>query len=262
MIGDSFVEASMLDPRDRPAAQLERALASSRPVYAMGAPGTALLDYAERIRFAHEKWGVRDFVILMERFDVRQSFCGSGNISGPCVERGTLAPSEQLQAPPGPLKRVLRHSALAQYVFRQIKLDPARLWSQIVNQARPETGPKPPATTGQPAAVSDETLRALAFVTDTFFKRIEPYRTGKLVVVLDSDRSRIYRGDDTADAARRQFIEKARAAGALVIDTEPLFREQMTRSELKLDVGPYDTHLNPLGLRIAMTAAARALMAQ
>ena len=260
LIGDSFVEASMLDPRDRPGARLQRAL-PARPVYAMGAPGTSLLDYAERIRFAHEKWGVKDFVILMERFDVQQSFCGSGNISGPCVERGTLAPSQQLQAPPGPVKQVLRHSALAQYVFGQIKLDPGRLWRQMVNQARPEAGPKSGATTSQPATVSDEKLRALAFVTDTFFKRIEPYRGGRLVIVLDSDRHAIYGGDSGTDRARNQFIEMARAAGAIVVDTAPLFREQMARAELKLDVGPYDSHLNPLGIRITMDAAARALMA-
>ena len=35
LIGDSYVEASMLDIADRPAAQLERQL-GTRPVYAMG----------------------------------------------------------------------------------------------------------------------------------------------------------------------------------------------------------------------------------
>ncbi|SFC66212.1 hypothetical protein SAMN05216344_12836 [Polaromonas sp. OV174] len=59
----------MLAAPDRPGAQLERAL-GTRPVSAMGNPGTALVDYAERIRFAHTHFGVRDFVVLMERGDV------------------------------------------------------------------------------------------------------------------------------------------------------------------------------------------------
>ena len=41
LIGDSYVEASMLPAADRPGAQLERWL-GPRPVYAMGAPGTAV----------------------------------------------------------------------------------------------------------------------------------------------------------------------------------------------------------------------------
>ena len=62
-----------------------------------------------------------------------------------------------------------------------------------------------------------------------------------------------------SDAARARFISQARAAGAIVIDTEPLFRAELARSPLKLDVGPYDGHFNALGVRIVMEAAADAL---
>jgi len=57
-------------------AQLEREL-SGRPVYTMGSPGSSLLDYAERMRFAHDRFGIVDFVLLVERGDVRQALCGS-----------------------------------------------------------------------------------------------------------------------------------------------------------------------------------------
>ncbi|MDO8450868.1 MAG: hypothetical protein Q7T10_18910 [Rhodoferax sp.] len=260
LIGDSFVEASMLAADDRPGQQLERGL-GDRPVFTMGGPGSALLDYAERIRLAQLRYGVRDFVLLMERGDVRQSLCGSGNIQGPCLDRMTLAPRTEIQAPPSAARRILRHSALAQYVFGQLKFDPDRLWRQAIAQSRPVAVPAP-ETTGwwaPQAALADMPSPGLDAVVTTFFARIEGKVAGKLVIVLDSDRTAMYRGQPTDDAARARFIAMARAAGAIVIDTEPLFRAQLARSPLKFDVGPYDGHLNALGVRIVTQAAAEAL---
>src|SRR5882672_9601140 len=103
LIGDSFVEASSLAEDERLGAQLEREL-SGRPVYTMGSPGSSLLDYAERMRFAHDRFGIVDFVLLVERGDVRQALCGSNNIQGPCLDPRTLAPRiETTVFPSGPL---------------------------------------------------------------------------------------------------------------------------------------------------------------
>jgi hypothetical protein len=265
LIGDSFVEASMLDARDRPGAQLERALGGSRAVYAMGSPGSSLLDYAERIRFAHERFGVRDFVLLMERGDVQQSLCGSGNSHGPCLDEKTFAPRIELHAPAGAAKRLLRHSALAQYLMSQLKIAPQRLWRQAVLQARPAATPlarhAPEATTAAAAMPDMSVAPAIDAVTRRFFARIAPYRaaSGRLVVVLDSDRRRIAAGIDPADAERERFMALARAAGAIVVDTRPAFVEQMRHSPLRLEVGPYDGHFNALAVGIIARLAADAL---
>lgn len=261
LIGDSFVEASMLNADDRPGQQLERALANGRPVFTMGAPGSALLDYAERIRFAQSRYGVRDFVLLMERGDVRQSLCGSGNIHGPCLDPQTLAPRTELRPPPDAIKRILRHSALAQYVFGQLKFDPHRLWQQAIAQSRP-VSPSPMTDAGAPKAQSklpDLLPAAQEAVVSTFFNRIEGMVAGKLVIVLDSDRAAIYRGQAAADSVRAQFISLARSHGAIVVDTETIFRAQFARSPLKLDVSPSDSHFNALGVQLVAQAAAEAL---
>ncbi|WP_169261496.1 hypothetical protein [Aromatoleum diolicum] len=258
LVGDSYVEASMLAAADRPGAQLERSL-GDRPVYAMGGPGSALLDYAERIRLAHEQYGVRDFVVLMERGDVRQSLCGSGNIHGPCLDRQSLQPRTETQAAPGLAKRILRHSAFAQYLFSQLKFSPERLWRQIVMQSGP-VAPTKPAVAGGMAnraglARADAPVREVDAVAEAFFSRIKPYVSGKLVIVIDSDRAGPNTGMPVPDADRARFISLARAAGALVIDTEPVFREHFARYPLKLEVGPYDGHMNALAVRLAMQAA-------
>jgi hypothetical protein len=120
LVGDSYVESSMLDAALRPGKQLEGELGGSRTVFAMGSPGTALLDYAQRVRFASERFGITDFVIWLERGDARQALCGSGNVHSRCLDRQTLAPRIERMPPPSAAKRALRHVALAQYFAGQL----------------------------------------------------------------------------------------------------------------------------------------------
>lgn len=263
LVGDSYVEASMLAAGDRPGVRLERALQGRRPVYAMGSPGTALLDYAERIRWAHESFGVRDVVVLMEPGDVRQSLCGSGNVHSECLDPKTLAPRSQTQPPPSTAKRWLRRSALAQYLFSQLKLSPDKLWEQAKEQSRPaqghDVGKAPPPVPRRAVAPAD--LALVETVAAEFFSRVKPHVPGRLVLVVDGPRAAIARGEDRPDEERRHFIALARRAGAVVVDGNDLYRAHFQRSTLSLNVGPYDGHLNPLGVRLLTEAAAQALQA-
>jgi hypothetical protein len=254
LVGDSYVEASMLPMVQRPAAQLEQALGGQRRVYALGGPGSSLLDYAERIRLAHERWGVRDFVVLLERGDVRQALCGSGNVHARCLERRTLAPRTELQPPVSTLKRWLRHSALMQYVNSQLKVDFRRLPAQ----AFPELVPAPPGG-GEPVWPPGGPQALAEAVAHHFFERIGPHVSGRLVLVMDSDRRRLERGEKPDFPERAHFIRLARAAGATVVDAEPMLRQHYASSKLTLNVGPYDGHLNVLGVKLLTQAAAVAL---
>jgi hypothetical protein len=261
LVGDSYVEASMLPAADRPGAQLERAL-GGRPVYAMGSPGTALLDYAERIRWAHEAFGVRDAVVFMEAGDVRQSLCGSGNVNSECLDAKTFAPRSEPLPPPSTAKRWLRRSALAQYLFSQLKLSPDRLWEQARQQSRPaqghDVGAAASAAPRRTAAPAD--LALVDKVAAEFFNRVRPHVPGRLILVVDAPRAAIARGEDPPDAERQHFIALARQAGAQVIDGADLYRAHFRQSGLSLNVGPYDGHLNPLGVRLLTAAAAEALL--
>lgn len=261
LVGDSYVEASMLPAADRPGAQLERAL-GGRPVYAMGSPGTALLDYAERIRWAHEAFGVRDAVVFMEAGDVRQSLCGSGNVNSECLDAKTFAPRSEPLPPPSTAKRWLRRSALAQYLFSQLKLSPDRLWEQARQQSRPAQGHDVGVASTTPrrtAAPAD--LALVDKVAAEFFNRVHPHVPGRLVLVVDAPRAAIARGEDPPDAERQHFITLARQAGAQVVDGADLYRAHFRQSSLSLNVGPYDGHLNSLGVRLLTNSAAEALAA-
>lgn len=264
LVGDSYVEASMLPLADRPAAQLERALGGGRQVYALGGPGSSLLDYAERVQWAYTTLGIRSFVVLMQPEDASQVVCGSGNIHARCLLPGTLEPVIRRQPPSGWLKNVLRQSALAQYLNTQLKLKPAKLaeprfWrtgapaeKKPAPAARPSGERVPPAP--ELVAIMD---RALAL----YFQQTEPLQGARTVFVIDMNRSNLKPGVNVADEGVH-VAQRLRERAQVVVQGEPLYRAHQQRSTLRLDMGPHDQHLNRIGVGLLMEAAAVAMQSK
>lgn len=263
LIGDSYVEASMLDAVDRPGAQLQR-LVPERNVYPMGGPGSSLLDYAQRIRWASQTLQVQDFVLVLEQFDARQSLCGSGNVHSRCLDPRTLAPRIERVASPSLAKRVLRHSALGQYVSGQIRFSLNSLIRATFSRTTPETGiDSSPRLNAAPTEAEREAMASrVDAVVQTFFASAAPYLSGKLIVVVDG--RRIPTGEAVEpglnELERTHLIRRLREGGAQVVDMEPIFAEHARRSARLLEVGPYDGHLNRIGVALLMQEAAAALM--
>lgn len=258
LIGDSFVEASMLDAADRPGAALQRML-PARAVYALGGPGSALLDYAQRIRWSRQHLQVRDFILLLEAQDARQSMCGSGNVHSRCLDPDTLAPHIERQPPPSLAKRVLRHSALAQYLAGQIRVNPASLVRTMFSRTTPET--VKPARRGTPPPTEDDMAvmrKRVDAVVAQFFEAARPHLAGRLLVLIDGRRDGVRGQQALVDLERGHLIARLREGGAEVIDLEPVFARHASASPRTLQVGPYDAHLNALGVRLAMGQAAAA----
>ena len=259
LIGDSYSESSMLKANDRPAVQLERLL-GGKPVYAMGSPGTALLDYAERVRWARQNFGIQDVVILMEPGDIQQTLCGSGNIHSECLDPKTLAPRSEPRPAPSTAKRWVRRSALAQYINSQLKFSPQRMWATAVSQSRPAQGHDVGKAAVKPVATKIETdFSVLNAVSKEFFKRINNAEAGRLIIVIDTASNQRANKSRPDDPERLQFMALAREAGATVVDASPIYDQHFQSSNLSLDVGPYDKHLNRKGIALLMTAAAQAL---
>ncbi len=262
LIGDSYVEASMLAAQDRPGAQLERQL-GGRAVFPLGTPGTALLDYAQRIRFAAERFGVKDFVILMEAGDARQSLCGSGNVVSRCLDAKTLQATVERQPAPSMAKRWLRHSALAQYINSQLKFRPEMFWRAVWTRQTPELQPANSVNLGRMTddrSDVDRHRQVIDTVLDHFFREVAPYTNGRLIIAVDGSRAG---GEPTLSnlvaAERAYLISSLGAQGAIVIDLEPIFHKHALASSRSLQVGPYDGHLNAVGVELAMQAIANEL---
>ncbi len=262
LIGDSYVEASMLNAVDRPGAQLQR-LVPGRTVYPMGGPGSSLLDYAQRIRWAAQTLQVQDFVLVLERFDARQSLCGSGNVHSRCLDPNTLAPRIEQVPPPGLAKRVLRHSALAQYVSGQIRFSFKGLIGAMFSRTTPEKGIDSSRQSAAPTGAEREAMASrVDAVVQAFFESAAPYLSGKLIVVVDGRRSTTGEVIEPGlnELERAHLIRRLRDGGALVVDMEPVFAEHARKSAWALEVGPYDGHLNRSGVALLMQQAAAALM--
>jgi hypothetical protein len=258
LIGDSYVEGGMLAAEERAGAQLERLL-PGRQVFAMGSPGTALLDYAQRIRWAHENYGLRDIVLLVEKGDARQVRCNSGNIHSRCLDPATLEPRIQRFPEPGLLKRLGRHSALLQYVLGQIKLDGPRLLTEMLTRQAPtlEVG-KPQRAAPSQAALAEE-RRVIDAAVREFIRVAKPHVEGRLVILVDGVRNPASRPQGPDEFQRAYLMDQLRLGGAQVVDLEPVYARHAATSPLSLDVGPYDGHLNRLGLALVMQAGADAL---
>lgn len=240
LVGDSFVEANMLRAEDRLASQLENLL-GGQPVYALGGPGSSLLDYAERIRFAHETFGIMQFVVVLERGDLKQSLCGSGHNHGPCLDPITLKQRIALQPQAGWTKRLFRESALAQYLFSQLKINP-EAGIRKLKVMPPETRlPKTESLGGEAIAMA---------VTENFFQLIEAQAGIKLTFLLDVDRPRLF--DDSAQREPEIELFKAYATskGMRIISPLSAFRDFRKNSGLILEVGPYDAHWNREAIKI------------
>jgi len=270
LIGDSFVEASMLPPRERLAAQLESKL-GARPVYAMGAPGTALLDYAERVRFASQRFAIHDFVLLLEHGDIAQSLCGSGNVNAECLDRKTLDPRVEKLPTPGAAKRLLREFALPQYLFSQLKLDPQHWAATLFTRKRnapPATASRPTGAAGgappATALLGAGSLRdpffiepeAIDRVLSEFFTRVKPYRNGgKLVLILTGDAP-------AGDPVRDKLIAAAKANDAEVFLAGPPLQEATRNTGMSMRVAPRDAHMNGIALETVAAGVAPLLDAK
>ena len=259
LIGDSYVEASMLPLADRPAAQLERAL-GGRQVYAMGGPGSSMLDYAERMRWAHQTLGLKTFVVLMEHMDASQTLCDSGNVHARCLSVDTLEPIISRRPPSGSLKNLLRKSALAQYLNSQLKFSPSRLtsadfWS---SGAPPESqAPRRVAPADRPA-LTVEMRATVDAAVGAFFEQVSTLEGLRVVFVIDMNRRNLETGARAPDESYH-LAQRLSERDQVVVRGEPLYREHFRQSPLRIDVGPYDQHFNRLGVALLMNAAAQAL---
>jgi hypothetical protein len=255
LVGDSYVEASMLPPSDRIGAQLERRIPGA-PAYTMGGPGSSLLDYVERVRFAYERLETRTFVIVVERGDIIQSLCGSGNVHAKCLDPATLELSTQRMATDRRLvTNVLRESALAQYVFTNLRFSAANL------AIKATAGFWPRATTASATPTDTKRRdRSIDAVVETFLNRLGPYRASRFVIVLGCNLNSLrVRPPPPSDLAMVRLAEAARTWGATVVDTEPLFRAQLDKGGLSLAVSPRDAHWNSLANHILGEAIAEKL---
>ncbi|HTE40348.1 MAG TPA: hypothetical protein VK629_05955 [Steroidobacteraceae bacterium] len=251
LVGDSFVEASMLPADER----LDRRMheLTQRSVYALGAPGSGLLDYAERMRFAADRFGIKTFVVILEEGDVLQSFCGSGQVHGRCVDPDSLQSLDYQQAPASRLKQLLRHSALMQYLVSQLKLDPIAWVGDLRQSPRPLT---PATATTAPAVDRSNVVDA---VVQEFFVKTSLCKNARCILVFEDRTIAGFKRNAMQQLGRDRLLGLAQMHGIQVLDLGPELRDFTTQTGLSLAVSPRDRHWNRAAVEKVASAVAREL---
>jgi hypothetical protein len=257
LFGDSYVEGLSNDDGQRLQSFLAPDLGlAPQGIYSFGTSGGALPHYLGVAALAAKRyrpqWAVflvtdRDFV---EGFDAEPGFyrwAAAPETIGlvPEVKRGRLA-------------KLVRGLALSRYLRLNLKFSGTTLFSSGL-----ESAPKPVC---HRTTLSADDLRLLdGWLADA--RSALGLSPSRIVIVLDSDRTPLYRPGaspprtcpDRDQLARDTLGTRARAQGFAVVDTAPLFASAWTADHVPLDRKPLDAHWSPYANKLVAAAIARAL---
>jgi hypothetical protein len=244
LIGDSLVEQSMLPPEQRLASVLQVSGLGAE-VYAMGVPGSSLFDYLERVRYARDQLGVRNFWIVIERADVRESLCATGVYTDACMDG--LGEIRRIRRPPrSALYNALGESAVLQYFVGVLRLSPRRLATLFRPVSLQGKLPSPP-----PGDVDGRVHRSTSAVSieeqqviDRFVNELSAMPSLRIGLLIDPVVGSLHRDDEFIDQSLAQLSNRAHQLGIPAIHPRRELALYSAKTGLEMHIGPYDAHWN------------------
>ena len=260
VIGDSYVEAAAVSYPETLYGRLAAAAEGRGRVYSFGASAAPLSQYLIWAGYARERYRADALAIVVVGNDFDSSAASVSQVPGfhhfvmerePRLE---LVPFE-----PSPARRALRHSAVARYVFHNLRARSAyrrvKRWIEGV--------PEPVYVGNTKNDTSPERMALAERVIDTFFERLPAYSglgTDRIVFVLDGMRPHLYDAGELDSVSnsyfarmRLYFIAKAGLLGYQVLDLQPRFIERH-QADGALFEFPTDAHWNANGHAVAAEA--------
>lgn len=260
VIGDSYVEAAAVSYPDTLYGRLATAVEGRGRVYSFGASAAPLSQYLIWARYARERYAADALAIVVVGNDFDSSAASVSQVPGfhhfvmegePRLE---LVPFE-----PSPIRRAMRHSVVARYVFHNLKIRSAyrrvKRWVEGV--------PEPVYVGNTKNDTSPERMALAERVIDTFFERLPEYSgldRDRIVFVLDGMRPHLYEASDLESVSesyfarmRLYFIAKAGLLGYQVMDLQPRFIERHKADGVLFEF-PTDAHWNATGHEVAADA--------
>jgi hypothetical protein len=265
--GDSYVEALRVPFAGTLTGRLQAMLGKSGRAYAFAQSGVPLTQYVAYAKHACAAYHPQRLIVVIVGNDFDESvyihrrrdgiFHLYPQADGSFDYRLTPLPA------PGLIERVLRHSAIALYLARNVGVSNAIGWFRP-NAANAQTG-----YVGHTAAVADparieEGQRVIAWFLNALPSAacLEPR---DIVLVVDAPRPQLY---DPADLAavqtsyfarmRSRLITEAKARGFEVVDMEPFFIRAYA-ADPKVFEYPKDGHWNSHGHEVAAAAIRQVL---
>ncbi len=252
LLGDSYVEALMLDPAKSIPSIIEDQLPGFR-VFPLGVSGASAATYLSMAEFGQRTVAPKFAVVAIVAGDIEESI--TSRIGQPFFMFN--ADGVHLETPPirkpSWLETVLAKPRLAQYVRRNLHFSAAMLRPQRFS------------TSSSPTTVQTSE-RDLAI---DFFLAELPARVGlpvnRIALVVDSDRKgmnaavpeEIPNSDPGSMVNTLKHVSRRAAKqGFTVIETEQMFKNYMRESGQRVDFMPVDYHWNEAAHRLVGNAIA------
>ncbi|MEM6781477.1 MAG: hypothetical protein AAF569_06400 [Pseudomonadota bacterium] len=257
VIGDSYIEAVMVPYEETLYGRLAGVVGDQKRVYSFGASGAPLSQYLIWARYAKQTYkpSMMVFTIVGNDFDeslpqyaVSQTFHHFAE-----NENGVLEARLLEEYIPSKLRSVIAHSALARYLFFNLKV------SQSYNRFKQKLSRQNNAETlyinNVEAFTSEEKLNDSYRAISAFFDLLPSYSgldPKDIVLAIDAPRRFIYSPDmkpeekSYFEKTREFFIREGRQKGFTVIDMLPAFSRHYSENSQKFE-NETDWHWNGLG---------------
>jgi hypothetical protein len=239
IIGDSFVEALNVDPRQSVAARLRERLAGRYDVYSFGISGAALSQYLQEARYVRRHFHPQVVVFVLVHNDFHESLRPLAVHDHflhvrPAADRFAEEDPEPYR--PSAVRRLLGRSALVRYLVLNLKVDK-------VGTSRPSA----------PAEVAPVVRGATAFLLERI---VQECGGSHVVFVVDGPRREIYAGTvagSYGERCSRLVRAECERLGCPVLDLTDTFRAAYERDGRRFET-PYDYHWDAHGHEVVAGA--------
>jgi hypothetical protein len=245
VIGDSFIEAQMLDYADTIQGILDVKLGK---VYAAAASGNGLADELQLARHFLPTTQAKILVFFIEPSDVSQILLpGARGHSFFAVSENKVT-IQHVPYSESRFKRTLLNSALLRYFYYNLK---------FFDWASSKLKKPAPAPKGNEAAIlKHHTQRSTAlnyFMSE--LSRLQQQYDANFVFLVDGNRKEIYTpgtvASDWSDGDRKLLLNAIRENGFKVVDMHPVFEDHWNRHKERMDFLPADGHWNKVAHELA-----------
>lgn len=257
VIGDSYIEAAMVDQTRTAVAVLNATFQNSRRFYAFGTSGSQLSTYLTYAMYAKKEFHPDRYVFLLVGNDFDESLASYSGGPGAYYFVKDTAGSltlKRFDEEVSLLKKILRKSALFMYVNANLQVGPRLkiVWSRM----KDALAGRKPEYVGQTNARVDPRLEADSKrVVDAFFEMLEDacgVPKKNILIGIDGMRPQLYdamslkKADESFFSHMRKYVLfKARELGHPVIDMQPVFEQDYAGNRLFFEYPQYnDGHWN------------------
>jgi hypothetical protein len=244
VIGDSFIEAAMVDQTRTVVAVLNKTLKDRHRFYAFACSGAQLSSYIAYAKYARKEFHPDRYVFLLVGNDFDESLAGYGSYEGyhyfvkDATGGFTL---KRVDYEAGLLKKVLKKSALFRYLNLNLQVG-SRLrivWTRLKDTF---SGQKPEYVGQTDARADSRRVADSEKAVDAFLTMLEdscgvPRKS--ILIGIDGMRPPLYNASDLEKAKgsyfalmRKYVLSKARELGHPVIDMQPVFEQDYAANNL------------------------------